>query len=80
MTRFFTTSGAIVSVSPTSSSATFVFHTCLPVDASTAMVYPSSWLKTILPSAWNAPRLIRSQQAIPMAAARTLGRYFQRRG
>src|SRR5690348_16938228 len=49
-TWFFTTSGAIVMVSPWLISPTLVFQTCLPVFASTAMVWSSSVLKKILPS------------------------------
>ena len=51
MTRSFTTNGAIGVVSPRDMSAICVFHSSLPVTASTATVCPSSRLYTIFPSA-----------------------------
>ena len=47
----FTTSPAMVIVSPLAGSAFLIFQTSLPVLASSAMTWPSSVTKRILPSA-----------------------------
>ena len=70
-TRSFTTSGAIGVVSPRSRSAIFVFQSSRPLAVSTATVWPSSRLNTILPSAYAAPRFTMSQQAMPIACGST---------
>ena len=72
----FTTSGAIVIVSPLLMSPSFVCHSSLPVAASTAMVWLSSVLKKIRPSAYAAPRFTTSQQATPCAAGAGFGSNF----
>src|ERR1043165_3944966 len=79
-TLFFTISGAIVLVSPRLISPSLVFHISLPLLASTATVCTSRVLKTILPSAYAAPRFTTSQQATPCAAAAGLGSYFHFNG
>ena len=61
-------------VSPRLMSPSFVCHTTFPVSASSATVTLSSRLKTILPSAYDAPRLTMSQQASPCEAGSGLGR------
>src|SRR3954470_23198867 len=71
----FTTSGAIVIVSPMLMSPTLVFHTSFPVAASTATTLASSVLKTILPSANDGPRLTTSQHATPCASDCGFGSY-----
>src|SRR5688500_3319880 len=53
----FTTSGAIVIVSPMLMSPSFVFHSSCPVLASTAHVCASSVLMMTFPSQYAAPRL-----------------------
>src|SRR6185437_6118448 len=64
-TWFFTTSGAIVMVSPWLISPTLVFQSCLPVFASSAMVWSSRVLKKILPSSYATPRLTRRSRPRP---------------
>ncbi len=71
ITRSFTISGAIGVVSPRSRSAIFVFQSSRPLAVSTATVWPSSRLKTILPSAYAAPRFTMSQQEMPIACGST---------
>src|SRR4029078_11706868 len=71
----FTTSGAIVIVSPVLMSPTLVFHTSFPVAASTATTLLSRVLTTIFPSANDGPRLTTSQHATPCASACGSGSY-----
>src|ERR687888_370656 len=71
----FTTSGAIVIVSPRLMSPSWVTQRSLPLAASTAMVRPSSVLKKIAPLAYAAPRFTMSQHATPLAAPGGLGSY-----
>src|ERR1051325_6942505 len=75
-TLFFTTSGAIVIVSPLLISPSFVFQISLPVAASTAQVFPSSVLIKTLPFEYAAPRFTTSQHATPCEAASGAGSYF----
>src|SRR6476469_10377043 len=72
----FTTSGAMVMLSPLLMSPSLVFHSSFPEFASTAMVLPSSVLMMTLPCQYTAPRLTTSQQATPCAAATGCGSYF----
>ena len=72
----FTTSGAMVMLSPLLMSPSFVFQSCLPVSASTAMVLPSRVLMMTLPCQYTAPRLTTSQHATPCAAASGCGSVF----
>src|SRR6476661_161009 len=69
----FTTSGAIVMLSPRLSSPSFARHTSLPLFASTAMVWLSSVLKKMRPWLYAAPRLTVSQQATPWTLGSGLG-------
>jgi hypothetical protein len=61
----FTTSGAMVMVSPRAMSPSLVRQSSWPVAASSAIVWLSSVLKKSLPSANAAPRLTTSQHATP---------------
>src|SRR5688572_18111243 len=72
-TLSFTTSGAIVSVSPRLMSPRAADQRSAPDAASTASVRLSSVLKYTAPSAYTAPRLTTSQQATPLAAEIGLG-------
>src|SRR3954453_792660 len=72
----FTTSGAIVIVSPLLMSPSFVFQTSFPVSASTAIVRLSSVLKMTLPSHHTQPRFTTSQHATPCAAEEGFDSYF----
>src|SRR3954452_5347655 len=75
-TLFFTTSGAIVMVSPRLMLPSLVRQISFPVFASTAIVLLSSVLKKMRPPENAAPRLTTSQHATPCAAGSGLGSYF----
>jgi hypothetical protein len=71
-----TTSGAIVMVSPREMSPSRVRQSSRPLAASIAIVCASRVLMNRRPSAYAAPRLTTSQQAIPCALAFGLGSNF----
>src|SRR3954467_12318934 len=72
-TLSFTTSGAIVIVSPAFTLPSAASHCSEPLAALSEIVRPSSVLKKIDPSEYTAPRLTTSQQATPLAAPTGFG-------